>query len=54
LEGYATSKALFEDYTEVVAKLEGKEAQEVKDSIRNRTKEIVTELKQSFPKNSGQ
>lgn len=43
LTGFALSRALLEDYTKVVAKLENIPEQEVKDRVEKRANEIYRE-----------
>lgn len=46
LTGFALSKAILEDYTKVVAKLENVPEQEVKDRVWKRCNEIFEEVKE--------
>lgn len=45
LTGFCLSKAILEDYSKVIAKIEGIDAQQVKDRIDKRTKELFEEIK---------
>ncbi len=45
LTGFSLSKALLEDYSQVVAKLEGTTEQQVKDRVNKRMNEIFEEAK---------
>ena len=45
LTGFSLSKAILEDYSKVIAKLEGVTEQEVKDRINKRSAELFEEAK---------
>lgn len=48
LTGFSLSKAILEDYSKVVAKLEGVTEQEVKDRINKRSAELFEEAKKDI------
>ena len=45
-QAYCLSEAILEDYSKVVAKMEGVEEEQVKERIRKRMKEIAKEAAQ--------
>lgn len=49
MTGYCLSKAILEDYSKVVAKIEGSTEQEVRERIEKRAREIWDENKPEKP-----
>ena len=49
MTGYCLSKAILEDYSKVVAKIEGGTEQEVRERIEKRAREIWDENKPEKP-----
>ena len=50
LTGQARSKALLEDYANVISQLTGDKPEDIIERINKRTEQIAKEFKESFPK----